>query len=192
MYSLESPHRGDSNEYTQHTIIFFEDRKHFHKLSSFASWPGAMIKSHWLQLPISRTNFHGPKDVRAIEVWLYTDCNIGAPFISATKRSKRIAKQSPGRSLSWLDLTEQYHHAAIKGMYHYSRCSHRQIFFFMLRSWASTAFSVHISLILTILKRHANSVDRDLITPLESALKHQWFILNMHCVSVRNEVQMDF
>ena len=23
---------------------------------------------HW---PISRTNFHGPKDVRAIEVWLY-------------------------------------------------------------------------------------------------------------------------
>ena len=30
-----------------------------------------MIKSHWLELPISRTNFHGPKDVRAIEVWLY-------------------------------------------------------------------------------------------------------------------------
>ena len=30
-----------------------------------------MIKSHWLELPISRTNFHGPKDVRGIEVWLY-------------------------------------------------------------------------------------------------------------------------
>ena len=26
-----------------------------------------MIKSHLLELPISRTNFHGPKDVRAIE-----------------------------------------------------------------------------------------------------------------------------
>ena len=50
---------------------FVEDRKHFHKLSPFASWPGAIIKSHWLELPISRTNFHGPKDVRAIEVWLY-------------------------------------------------------------------------------------------------------------------------
>ena len=30
-----------------------------------------MIKSHWLELPISRTNFHGPKDVRAIEVRMY-------------------------------------------------------------------------------------------------------------------------
>ena len=30
-----------------------------------------MIESHWLELPISRTNFHGPKDNRAIEVWLY-------------------------------------------------------------------------------------------------------------------------
>ena len=25
----------------------------------------------WLELPMSRTNFHGPKDVRAIEVLLY-------------------------------------------------------------------------------------------------------------------------
>ena len=32
-----------------------------------------MIKSHLLELPISRTNFHGPKDVRVIEVWLYLD-----------------------------------------------------------------------------------------------------------------------
>ena len=30
-----------------------------------------MIESHWLEPPTSRTNFHGPKDVRAIEVWLY-------------------------------------------------------------------------------------------------------------------------
>ena len=30
-----------------------------------------MINSQWLELPMSRTNFHGPKDVRAIEVRLY-------------------------------------------------------------------------------------------------------------------------
>ena len=30
-----------------------------------------MINPQWLELPMSRTNFHGPKDVRAIEVRLY-------------------------------------------------------------------------------------------------------------------------
>ena len=30
-----------------------------------------MINPHWLRLPLSRTNFHGPKGVRAIEVRLY-------------------------------------------------------------------------------------------------------------------------
>ena len=30
-----------------------------------------MINPQWLELPISRTSFHGPKDVRAIEVRLY-------------------------------------------------------------------------------------------------------------------------
>ena len=33
VYSLESPYRGESNEYTQHTIIIFEDRKDLPKLS---------------------------------------------------------------------------------------------------------------------------------------------------------------
>ena len=37
----------------------------------FASWLGAVINPQWLELPISRTNFYSPKDVRAIEVWLY-------------------------------------------------------------------------------------------------------------------------
>ena len=32
-----------------------------------------MINPQWLELPISRTNFHGPKDVRAIEVQQYLD-----------------------------------------------------------------------------------------------------------------------
>ena len=30
-----------------------------------------MINPQWLELPISRTNFHGPKAVRAIKVRLY-------------------------------------------------------------------------------------------------------------------------
>ena len=48
-----------------------ENRKDYPKLSLFASWSGDMINPQWLELPVSRTNFHGPKDVRAIEVRLY-------------------------------------------------------------------------------------------------------------------------
>ena len=36
VYSLESPHRGDSNKYTQHINHFVENRKDFPKLSLFA------------------------------------------------------------------------------------------------------------------------------------------------------------
>ena len=36
-----------------------------------ASWPGAMINTHKLELPLSRTYFHGSKGVRAIEVLQY-------------------------------------------------------------------------------------------------------------------------
>ena len=45
-----------------------KNRKDFPKLSLFAD---AMINLQWLELPMSRTNFHCPKDVRAIEVRLY-------------------------------------------------------------------------------------------------------------------------
>ena len=37
----------------------------------FVSENSAMINPQWLELPISITNSHGPKDVRAIEVRLY-------------------------------------------------------------------------------------------------------------------------
>ena len=50
---------------------FIQDRKYIPKLYPFVSSPGAMINPQWLELPISKTNFHGPKDVRAIEVRLY-------------------------------------------------------------------------------------------------------------------------
>ena len=43
----------------------------FPELAIFASRPGAMINLHWLELPIARTLFHGPKGVRAIEVRLH-------------------------------------------------------------------------------------------------------------------------
>ena len=68
VYSLETPHR-DGRLYIVAYCV--EDRKDFPKLSQFASWPGAMINPQWLELPISRTNFHGPKDVRVIEARLY-------------------------------------------------------------------------------------------------------------------------
>ena len=60
MYSLESPHLGDSNEYTQHTIIVMEIKK-FPKLSLFAFWPGTMINPQCLELPMSRIIFMVPK-----------------------------------------------------------------------------------------------------------------------------------
>ena len=42
----------------------------FPELAIFASRPGAMINLDWLKLPMAPTIFHGPKGVRAIEVWL--------------------------------------------------------------------------------------------------------------------------
>ena len=65
MYSLESPHRGDSNEYTHHAIIEYKIKKtplnNHHLLPDLAQW---------LELPLSRINFHGHKDVRAIEIFI--------------------------------------------------------------------------------------------------------------------------
>ena len=40
-------------------------------ISLFASWPGAMIRTYWLEVPLSRTYFHDSKGVRAIEFLLY-------------------------------------------------------------------------------------------------------------------------
>ena len=37
-----------------------EDQHVVPKLSPFASWPGTIINTQWLKLPMSRTNFHGP------------------------------------------------------------------------------------------------------------------------------------
>ena len=63
-----------------------EDRKDVSKLSPFASRPGARINPQWLELPISRTNFQGPKDVRAIKVRLY----IGKFCVLGRKRTYKM------------------------------------------------------------------------------------------------------
>ena len=52
-----------------HNIPSYERQSkiyHYH-----AYWPGAMINTHQLELPLSRTYFHVSKGVRAIEVLLY-------------------------------------------------------------------------------------------------------------------------
>ena len=49
MYSLESPHRGDSNEYTTYHY-FVEDRKHFHKyrhlFPDLAPWLNLIVSNY--------------------------------------------------------------------------------------------------------------------------------------------------
>ena len=39
-----------------------------------------MINPQWLELPMSRTIFYGPKGVRAIEVRLYTNVKYAETF----------------------------------------------------------------------------------------------------------------
>ena len=51
-------------------VMLKKERKDISKLSSFVFCSGTMINLKWLGLPMSRTNFHGPKDVRAIEIRL--------------------------------------------------------------------------------------------------------------------------
>ena len=64
MNSLESPQWGDSNEYTQLTFML----KKLKRYPYYASWPGAIINPHWLELPLSRTNFHG---LKGVESWKF-------------------------------------------------------------------------------------------------------------------------
>ena len=48
-----------------------------HNYLHYASWYGTNSNPPWLEIPLSRTNFHGPKGVRAIEVRLYIGKQIG-------------------------------------------------------------------------------------------------------------------
>ena len=44
--------------------------KKIEKILYFASWPGALINTHFLEISLFRTYFHSPKGVRIIEVRL--------------------------------------------------------------------------------------------------------------------------
>ena len=56
---------------THNIQLLCKTLKYFPNLSLIASPLDSMINPQWHEQPISRTNFHGPKDVRAIEVRLY-------------------------------------------------------------------------------------------------------------------------
>ena len=51
-------------------LLYRISKRDFPKLSPFVSWSGIMISPQRLKLLMSRTIFHGPKYVRAIEVRL--------------------------------------------------------------------------------------------------------------------------
>ena len=55
---------------THNIHVFIKVRRDIPKSSPFVSRPGTMINPRWLELPISWTNFHGPKGVRGTEVVL--------------------------------------------------------------------------------------------------------------------------
>ena len=59
------------NRYWQTSFLCELNSKCVLKSFPFAYRPSAMINRQWLELPMSRTKFHGHKDVRAIEVRLY-------------------------------------------------------------------------------------------------------------------------
>ena len=69
MFSLESPHRGDSNEYTQHTIINIK------KKITLKYPPSVIISAAFFLLGTQERvrNSRGKRaiDVRAIEFLLY-------------------------------------------------------------------------------------------------------------------------
>ena len=68
VYSLESPLRGAFLMSTHNIQLLWRRSTDFPELAIFASRTGAMINLHWLELPMARTIFHGPKGVLAIEV----------------------------------------------------------------------------------------------------------------------------
>ena len=96
MYSWESLHRSDSNEYTQHTIIT-ENRAAIPKWPPFASWPGAIFNPQWLELPISRTSSMVSKMLEPLRFDYNTYYNVSAQamWVAWTARSLSCMLNSP-------------------------------------------------------------------------------------------------
>ena len=93
MYSLESPHWGSSNEYTQHNHYFIEDRRDISKLAPFASWHGVMINTQLLELLMSRKNSMVPKMFEALKF----DCIRQSQFSDYICRLLFLYKLSIGK-----------------------------------------------------------------------------------------------
>ena len=74
VYSLESPHWGDSNENKQHMFMLKKNLKCPYK----ASWSGAITSPHWFELPLSRTIFLLPKVFEPLK--LYCIRGVWLPF----------------------------------------------------------------------------------------------------------------
>ena len=65
-----------------------------------------MIKPQWLELTISRTNFHGSKDVRAIEVQQYC---LNSDSVQNYKYSRLSLSRIPRDSLKYFEISVVRH-----------------------------------------------------------------------------------
>ena len=54
-------------------MYLYVEKKKWKRYPYYASRPGSVIYPQWLELSLSRTNFHSPKGVRSIEIRLYID-----------------------------------------------------------------------------------------------------------------------
>ena len=72
VFSLESPHRGDSNEYTQHTTFKIKKENH-PKLSQICNYGILLL---WSQEQVQNSRGKRAISVRAIEILLYLYCQL--------------------------------------------------------------------------------------------------------------------
>ena len=71
-----------------------------------------MINPHWLEVRLSRTNFHSPKGVRAIEVLLYIDSHSKKVYLFVCSNlqppdpsvSTYVFRCSHSSSLLWVSI----------------------------------------------------------------------------------------
>ena len=63
----------------------------------------ALINPQWLELPLSRANFHSPKGARAIEVRLYRSSRHGSP---SGKMSKQIIMKSAANHVLMINVVQ--------------------------------------------------------------------------------------
>ena len=72
VFTLESPHRGDSNKYTQYTIFQYEKKKYL-KLLQICSYE---ISFKGTQERVRKSRGKRAISVRAIEVLLYSQTKL--------------------------------------------------------------------------------------------------------------------